>query len=258
MSSTISPTAADPALNRLHVLLVDDQIINAMIIGKLLSLLGCTMEHVEDGQQAVERWRQGGFDLILMDVQMPVLNGFEATARIRALERPGSGHVPIVALTADALPQDRERSLAAGMDAHLPKPITIDSLAQAMREALAARPVPAAAPQAPAAIDLARLLDSLGGDEALLAEFIAAMQVELRQRIERLQDAGLALDAARAGAQAHALRGALGSVGAATAVQLTRALESSAKAGEWADFQQRLAQLKGELGAVEAALAAIG
>ena len=255
MSPTESP--AHPALSPLHVLLADDQIINAMIIGKLLSLLGCTMEHVENGQQAVERWRQGHFDLILMDVQMPVLNGFEATARIRELESAGSGHVPVVALTANALPEDPARSLAAGMDAHLSKPITLASLEQAMRAALTTRAAPEPVPQAPAAIDLARLLESLGGDEALLSEFIEAMRIELRQRTARLHDAERVSDAAQACAQAHALRGALGSVGADTAAALTRRLENNAKAGAWADFQQTLAQLKGELGGIESALAAI-
>ena len=261
MSQTISiaGAGADPALNRLHVLLADDQIINAMIIGKLLSLLGCTMEHVEDGQQAVERWRQGRFDLILMDVQMPVLNGFEATARIRELERSGagSGHMPVVALTANASPEDRERSLAAGMDAHLSKPITVDTLAQAMRAAITARQMPEPAPPAPSAINLTRLLESLGGAEELLTEFIEAMQVELHQRMTRLHNAGLASNAAQACAQAHALRGALGSVGATTAAALTRKLENSARADEWADFQLTLAQLKDELRGIESALSAI-
>ena len=260
MSQTVSTTSADPALSRLHVLLADDQIINAMIIAKLLSLLGCTMEHVEDGAQAVERWQQGRFDLILMDVQMPVLDGLEATARIRALERSGSksGHVPVVALTASAAPEDRERSLAAGMDTHLSKPITLDSLAQAMRAAIANHPLPATPPPVPTVIDLSRLLESLGGAEELLAEFIEAMQVELRQRMTRLHEAGLASNATQACAQAHALRGALGSVGAAKAAALTRKLENSARANEWTEFQLTLAQLKDELRGIESALAAIG
>ncbi len=119
-------------------------------------------------------------------------------------------------------------------------------------------PVPEPAPPMPSAIDPSGLLQSLGGDEALLAEFIEAMRLELPQRVARLHDAGLASDASQACAQAHALRGALGSVGAATAIALTRELENSAKTDAWKDFEQTLDRLKLELRGVEAALAALG
>lgn len=267
-----------PPLQGLRVLLADDQVINVMIIGKLLTQLGCSMERAENGQQAVERWQQGGLDLILMDLQMPVLGGLDATRRIRELEHAGTGsdHMPIVAVTASVLERDRERCLAAGMDAHLARPVALDRLARAMRAALRqaatgqttgttgttgnagnAGPTATAvtAPPALDAMDLEQLRSNLDHDKELLQEFAVAMRREIQQRLGLLLQAGQAADAAQACAQAHALRGGLGSLGAVQAVALTRSLEHSAAAGDWDQFRQALTQLQPWLQAIESALA---
>ena len=118
-----------PALNR-HVLLAEDSSINAEIARTLLHDLGCTVVWAMDGEEAVSQFREEHFDLILMDCQMPVMDGFEATGRIREIEgeRTGAGarsahrRTPIIALTANSLTGDRERCLAAGMDDHVAKP----------------------------------------------------------------------------------------------------------------------------------------
>jgi CheY-like chemotaxis protein len=105
------------------VLLVEDNPVNAIVAQAWLQRLGVQVTAVTDGEQAVEMAIQRSFDLILMDCQMPGVDGFEATSRIRRHEQAcGSSGVPIVALTANALQGDRERSLAAGMDEHLAKP----------------------------------------------------------------------------------------------------------------------------------------
>lgn len=258
----------EPELRQRHVLLADDQVINAMIVSKWLGMLGCTMERVEDGQQAVERWRQRRFDLILMDVKMPVMDGLEATARIRELEASGATHTPIVALTASVSAKELDACLTAGMDGHTTKPVTLDSLAAAMRAALrSAIPATAAAKAKPRTIapapmpdwapDLDQLRQNLGDDEELLQEYIAAMRLELGQRLQRLQAAALASDAGPAQEQAHALRGALGSLGAEAAAALTRALESAAGAGDWNACQQALERLQAQVSAIQSALAVI-
>lgn len=258
----------EPDLRQLHVLLADDQIINAMIVSKWLGMLGCTMERVEDGQQAVERWRQRRFDLILMDVKMPVMNGLEATVRIRELEASGVTRTPIVALTASASPEELDACLTAGMDGHTTKPVTLDSLAATMRAALRSAASATAAADAPSharapepasgwTLDLDHLRQSLGGDEELLQEFIDAMQAELGQRLQRLQAAELALDASQTQEQAHALRGALGSLGAEAAAALTRTLEREAGAGDWSACRQTLARLQAQVEAIQSALAAV-
>jgi len=114
-----------------RVLVAEDNAINRLVAVGLLQSLGYAVETAEDGRQAVEAVRQGHFDLVLMDAHMPELDGFAATAAIREQERAaGRGrHTPIVALTADAQPQDVEKSLAAGMDDHLTKPVTRERLA---------------------------------------------------------------------------------------------------------------------------------
>jgi CheY-like chemotaxis protein len=117
-----------------RVLLVEDNAVNAMVAEAMLSRAGAQVEVVHDGTQAIERARATRFDLILMDCQMPGIDGFEATRAIRADERrAGLAPAPIVALTANALEGDRQRSLAAGMDDHLAKPFREDDLAGVLR-----------------------------------------------------------------------------------------------------------------------------
>jgi two-component system, sensor histidine kinase len=122
-----APRATPPALRRgdtaPQVLLAEDNPVNAIVARAWLERLGVVVTTVPDGEQAVAQVAGGHYDLVLMDCQMPGIDGFEATARIRAHERAtGQRAIPIVALTANALQGDRERSLAAGMDEHLAKP----------------------------------------------------------------------------------------------------------------------------------------
>ena len=136
-----APAAASPLTGRLRgrVLMAEDNPVNAIVAEAVLARLGLEVTTVPDGEQAVERARAGEWDLLLMDCQMPGLDGFEATARIREDERRrGRERVPIVALTANALQGDRERSLAAGMDDHLAKPFDDRQLFQALQRWLRA------------------------------------------------------------------------------------------------------------------------
>ena len=121
-------------LDDLKVLLVEDNLVNALVAGAILKALGIQHDQAEDGSQAVTRYAAARYDLILMDCQMPGMDGFEATRQIRALQQiTGQAHVPIVALTANALEGDRERALDAGMDDYLAKPFTDGDLAKVIR-----------------------------------------------------------------------------------------------------------------------------
>ena len=113
----------------------EDNFLNAGILTELLELEGATVEIVENGQLAVERFEQaspGEFDAILMDVQMPVMNGHAAARAIRALDRADARTIPIIAMTADAFVEDEKAALAAGMNAHVAKPLEIDDLKRAV------------------------------------------------------------------------------------------------------------------------------
>ena len=119
------------SLEGMHFLAAEDNEINAEILEEFLTIEGVGCEIVENGQLAVERFRnaaEGEFDAILMDVQMPVMNGYEATKAIRALERKDAAEIPIIAMTANAFAEDEKAALEAGMNVHLAKPIDVELL----------------------------------------------------------------------------------------------------------------------------------
>jgi CheY-like chemotaxis protein len=119
-----------PSGNR--VLVAEDTALCQTLFARLLEKLGYHAEVVANGVEAVEAYTQRQYSAILMDIQMPTMGGFEATARIRQHEKASGKHVPIIAVTAHTQPGDRERCLAAGMDAYLPKPVTLEALSHAL------------------------------------------------------------------------------------------------------------------------------
>ena len=112
----------------LNILLAEDNRVNQVLAVRLLQKRGHTVVLVETGKAVLEASRDGSFDLILMDVQMPEMDGLEATARIRESEKATGKHTPIVAMTAHAMVGDRERCLAAGMDGYISKPLSVKEL----------------------------------------------------------------------------------------------------------------------------------
>ncbi len=127
------------ASGAVHVLVVDDNATNRMVAEGLCEMFDCTSETAEDGVEAVEAARSGRFDLILMDIKMPRMDGMEATRAIRDLEGP-AGRVPIIALTANADPEDAKAYLACGMASVVEKPIKPERLLAAMNAALEGEP----------------------------------------------------------------------------------------------------------------------
>jgi len=117
-----------------HLLLAEDDPNNRKALGLLLKWANYSIDFAEDGLQAVKMWEQGEYDLVLMDIQMPHMNGFEATRAIREKERERGGHTPIVAMTAHAFKEDEERCLAGGMDYYISKPIDINKCVQLIRQ----------------------------------------------------------------------------------------------------------------------------
>lgn len=265
--------AAGERFAGLCVLVAEDHPINELLMNHLLKRLGCTVRNARDGEQAVAQWAQGGVDIVLMDVQMPGTNGLQATERIRALEtQRGLPRTPIVAVTANAMSDDRATCLAAGMDGYTPKPVSPQALISAMAAALRGTrerpsasdsPTPAgrpAAPRSPAAadaLDLDKLRRRLDGDEDTLQQLARAMQADLRQRLLALHSALAAQDAESAVAHAHGLRGSLGSMTAERGARLAKGLELAALARDWGLFGRALPLLASEARTIDAALAAL-
>ena len=127
-------------LTQPRLLIAEDDAIIRQILGAMLQRSNYEIAFAEHGEKAIEMWESGEYDLILMDVQMPHLNGFEATAAIRESERSRGGHIPIIAMTAHALKEDEERCLVAGMDAYISKPIDFEKTLQLIAETLKINP----------------------------------------------------------------------------------------------------------------------
>jgi signal transduction histidine kinase/DNA-binding response OmpR family regulator len=251
---TVDSDAELPAPVRLlHVLVTDDNAINQRLLTSLLQSAGHTTAVAANGREAVDAVMRETFDIILMDIQMPVMDGVQATNRIRAM-RPPKRDIPIIALTADALRGAEERYRGAGMDGYLSKPLSAKALFETMN-ALAAdgRPRHSAADGMPA-VDSAvidALRDFLRPDqlEALLTETLA----DLGTRISRL---GACLDSADtdgAAQEAHDLVSVSGNCGARALSTIARDIERACRQGLITEAIQDFARMRGI--AVDAAIA---
>jgi two-component system, sensor histidine kinase and response regulator len=234
------PDAEGPS-HRLHVLVAEDNAVNQLLIVRLLKKLGHTPVLANNGQEAVDAYGTHSFDVVLMDVQMPVMDGLVATATIREREarHPERRRLPIVALTAYALRGDRERCLAAGMDDYLTKPVKPAELAAALDWVCGAdRPVPAPetpAPASPAALagfDLATALDHADGDRELLDELLIIFAQDAPGQMDAIRRAIDRGDAPELMRGAHTLKGSLRVLGATTAASVAQDLEARGRVGD--------------------------
>jgi two-component system sensor histidine kinase/response regulator len=209
---------------RLHVLLAEDNAVNQRLAASLLERRGHNVVVAVNGREAVDAIRRQPFDVVLMDVQMPEMGGFEATGAIRALERQSGAHIPIVAMTAHAMKGDRERCLAAGMDEYLTKPLDPRQLCLLVEQMAAGR-VPAAVDQSAAAGVSHQVLARVGGDRELLAEISRLFVEEAPRHLERIRQALDARDGDALRRAAHGLKGAAANFDADGVVSASRTLE---------------------------------
>ena len=222
-----------------RVLVAEDNLVNQEVVARMLESLGCQVEVAEDGSQALEKLESGGYDLVLMDCQMPVIDGYEATALMRQLERDGKLRCPpVVALTANALEGDRERCLAAGMDDYLAKPFSRATLAATLARWLGPeRPAAAAGTTQgeesaletvtldPRALDVLRGIQTEGGPD-LAVRLTQLFLEEADRQLARAESAAARLDVAELGRLAHTLKSSSASVGAMRLSYLCRELEA--------------------------------
>lgn len=137
-----APSSPKDVLRGKHVLVVDDIEVNRMILTKILTALGAECDTAVNGQIAVDKFLSsapGEIDLIMMDIQMPIMDGYTATRTIRASNHPSAQSIPVVAITANALVEDVREAMKAGMDAHIAKPVVVDKMIASLRDVFAQR-----------------------------------------------------------------------------------------------------------------------
>ncbi|MDP2773380.1 MAG: response regulator [Nocardioides sp.] len=231
-------------VGRLRILLAEDNGVNQRVAVLMLERLGQRPVVVSNGAEALEAVRNAAYDLVLMDVQMPVMDGLEATRRIRA-DLPADRQPRIVAMTANALVEDREASLAAGMDDHLAKPVRAEELAEVLARVTTRSvgpppdPTPAPAPSGPAvdAATLDELTRHLGPGAADFRDaLVSAWRRESRTLLDRLDDAATAGDRDGVGAATHSLKSSSASLGAHVLAALCGSIEAAVRAGEPLDL----------------------
>ncbi len=260
------PGAPSPAPSRpLHVLVAEDNPVNRKLVTTLLKKRGHTVHAVENGREAVAALhgaRRDRVDVVLMDVQMPEMGGFEATQEIRAAEAAGAAPVPIVALTAHAMQGDRERCLAAGMDDYLAKPIDVNQLLATVERLGAATPRAAAPPPVPAAapvvFDERAALAHTGDDRELLREIVAMFRTDYPAALRRMRRAITRRDGEALRLAAHGLKGSIATVGSPAGQQAALALEQMGRQGDFAGAEDAYAGLRRLLARLERAFAAAG
>ncbi|HEV3343107.1 MAG TPA: PAS domain S-box protein [Pirellulales bacterium] len=240
------PAPAAPG-RHLRVLLAEDSVVNQKLAVYLLEKWGHHVTVANNGHEAVARVQAEPFDVVLMDVQMPEMDGLEATAAIRQHEIAKGQHVPIMAMTAHAMVGDRERCLESGMDDYLSKPIRARELLAVIEKISAGGPIPLDGQRDTSTVDWAAALERLQGDRALLEELIGVIRQEAPQLLAAVREAVERGDAAALRLSAHTLKGSLGNFAAARAVEAAKRLEMMGKQGDLSDAAQALAVLESEL-----------
>ncbi len=254
-AATAAPRAT-MAGRPLRVLLAEDNLVNQRLFVAMLGKHGHTVTVADNGRAAVDAVAAGTFDVVLMDLQMPVMGGLEATGLIREGEAVTGRHLPIVALTAHALKGDRERCLEAGMDDYLAKPVQAQALLDMLRQVTGGPPAPGGVVVVPI-IDTADVMARVDGDRELLAELVEIFREQARELVAALHEAVTAADAERVEHLAHTLRGSVANFGAHDTVRIAQELELAGRSGHLDNAASLVTELATHVAAIERALTAI-
>ena len=251
-----------------HILVAEDGLVNQKVAVDLLTRRGHTVVVANNGKEALQALAKEPFDLILMDVQMPAMDGFEATAAIRAQERTTGGHIPIIAMTANAMTGDRERCLEAGMDGYIAKPIRSADLYASVEEivphvgrpqadaldtiaAIATPPEPRPhAEETELLLDWGKALEHLDGNEALLQDMAELFFVECPKLMAGIREAIAQGNTVELRRLAHTLKGSADIFAAKPAVEAALRLETMGRDGNltaeedaWSALEEAIARL---------------
>ena len=253
----------DSRTRTLHVLVAEDNPVNRKLVTTLLQKRGHAVTAVDNGREAVnavESRREGGFDVVLMDIQMPEMSGFEAAQAIRERERTPDTRLPIIALTAHAMRGDRERCLDAGMDGYLSKPIDVDELIATVERfggGSGTTGSQAAATQTTDhTFDERAALAYCGGERRLLKDVIKLFRADYPASLRRIDLALQKRDSDALRLAAHRLKGAIATVGGSAGRQAAAELEQAALSRRFDEAGRAFARLRQEIERLEDLFAA--
>jgi len=257
------PANASPDRRPLRILLVEDNLVNQKMTVTMLQKRGHLVSVANDGEECLAVLEPGRFDMILMDVHMPKMGGFEATQAIRTREQAGGGHLPIVALTALAMTGDRDACMKAGMDGYVSKPINSAELFGTLERLFPSRGgaatlskpalVPRLRPRTEV-LDVAKLEQNMEGDKAMLRDIVEVYLRDLPQREKEMSDALALGDAPTLARAAHTMKGLLLTMAAAPAADVALRLEILARCGNLSEAEALVAELRNELSLLSPAL----
>jgi signal transduction histidine kinase/DNA-binding response OmpR family regulator len=243
------------------VLIVDDNRVNQQLANAMLTRLGLASECAENGAEALRRLASADFALVLMDMEMPEMDGITATQILRKREaEQHKAHLPVIAMTANALQEDRARCFAAGMDGYVAKPVSRTALQDELRRLFAGKAVASrveaatAASSGGAVFDRAAAINMLG-DEELFVQLADMFVADAPGYLQELDVALTRADGPRLARAAHTLKGLFATFAAASGEGVARQLEQTAQAGELADCGALVAAVREQTGALCAALA---
>jgi two-component system, sensor histidine kinase and response regulator len=261
-------TVAESRL-RCKVLLAEDNPVNQKLAVRLLEKMGHSVKVANNGQEALNMIAQEEFDLVLMDMQMPVMGGVDATMAIRQREKAEGGHLPIIAMTANAMQGDKETCIDAGMDGYVSKPINTALMAAEMERVWGAPKVPKKAAPAPKPapvepvdevlpdLDSAQALERFGGDAELLHEIAEAFRMDASVRVAELEAAIAAENGPALIHAGHSLMGSAGNLSALNLYRLAQRLEHSGKVADFNSAKTTFALLPNALKRLDSALRAV-
>ncbi len=243
----------------LRILLAEDNPVNQQLAIRLLEKRGHRVVAANNGREALDllgKAAPSGYDMALMDIQMPEMDGFEATAAIRDKEKSTGEHLPIIAITAHAMKGDRERCIQAGMDSYVSKPFTVEELIAAIETAMdSVRNTAVVGPSE--LFDKTKILARLDGDEELLAEAAALFLQNCPNYMASIRAAIADADPKSLEFAAHALKGSVGNFGAELAVQAAYQLETMGRQGDFKHSEEVFQTLETEIENVKLSLGAI-
>jgi PAS domain S-box-containing protein len=253
------PEQTAPRTRPLRVLLAEDNLVNQKLAVRLLERRGHQVVVANNGREAIDLLKRQPFDVILMDVQMPEMDGYEATTLIRREEQRTGAHIPILAMTAYAMKGDRERCLAVGMDGYVSKPVRAKELFESI-EGIQATPgqassLPPGHYRAEGILDEAEALHRLGEDRQLLRELAEVFLGECPSLLDTIRNAIANGDAVRLRIAAHSLKGAIDNFVAQAAYQSALRLEMIGRDGNLAEAEQACTKLLTEIDRLLPALA---